>query len=278
MGILDEAIREHLDLKRQHGAGDNELRELEDQAFGPPARPGDAASDAPMDEASAAVEDEAPPAVTEPEAGPVEPFPESAEPPAAESVEAVEPVELPPEPPAEEEHPAMEHATVNPDAADAGTVAAETEEHPPPEPPEEPEAAEQPEEASFADQPTELYDLDGGPVGEEAEEAVEEEHPEGEEAVEDEFFSEQSLSDELDQALDAPETEGPSPPPDVAGAPEPDSGEEELPAEGEGGFEDAQPEEEEDVLEETPEFLQDTPEHDRLWFEQKPPKDFDFDD
>jgi hypothetical protein len=38
-----------------------------------------------------------------------------------------------------------------------------------------------------------------------------------------------------------------------------------------------QPEEDEDVLEETPEFLQDTPEHDRLWFEQRPPKDFDFD-
>lgn len=35
--------------------------------------------------------------------------------------------------------------------------------------------------------------------------------------------------------------------------------------------------EEEDVLEETPEFLQDTPEHDRLWFEQRPPRDFDFD-
>ncbi|MEX1143145.1 MAG: hypothetical protein WD993_00340 [Thermoleophilaceae bacterium] len=34
----------------------------------------------------------------------------------------------------------------------------------------------------------------------------------------------------------------------------------------------------EDVLEETPEFLQETPEHDRLWFEQKPPRDFDFDE
>jgi hypothetical protein len=33
----------------------------------------------------------------------------------------------------------------------------------------------------------------------------------------------------------------------------------------------------EDVLKETPEFLQDTPDHDRLWFEQRPPKDFDFD-
>jgi hypothetical protein len=37
------------------------------------------------------------------------------------------------------------------------------------------------------------------------------------------------------------------------------------------------PEGEEDVLEETPEFLQETPEHDRLWFEQKPPRDFDWD-
>jgi hypothetical protein len=32
-----------------------------------------------------------------------------------------------------------------------------------------------------------------------------------------------------------------------------------------------------DVLESTPEFLQDAPEHDRLWFEQRPPRDFDFD-
>jgi hypothetical protein len=36
-------------------------------------------------------------------------------------------------------------------------------------------------------------------------------------------------------------------------------------------------ESDEDVLEETPDFLQETPEHDRLWFEQKPPRDFDFD-
>lgn len=34
----------------------------------------------------------------------------------------------------------------------------------------------------------------------------------------------------------------------------------------------------EDLLEETPEFLEETPEGEQLWFEQKPPKDFDFDD
>lgn len=39
----------------------------------------------------------------------------------------------------------------------------------------------------------------------------------------------------------------------------------------------AEPIEGEDILEETPEFLADTPDHDRLWFEQKPPPDFDFD-
>jgi hypothetical protein len=32
----------------------------------------------------------------------------------------------------------------------------------------------------------------------------------------------------------------------------------------------------EDVLVETPDFLRDTPEQERLWFEQRPPRDFDF--
>ncbi len=31
-----------------------------------------------------------------------------------------------------------------------------------------------------------------------------------------------------------------------------------------------------DVLDDTPDFLEETPEHDRMWFEQKPPRDFDF--
>ena len=37
------------------------------------------------------------------------------------------------------------------------------------------------------------------------------------------------------------------------------------------------PEADDDVLKTTPEFLQDAPDHDRLWFEQRPPRDFDFD-
>jgi hypothetical protein len=41
MGTLDEAIREHLELKRRRGATDSELQRLEDEAFGPPSRPGE---------------------------------------------------------------------------------------------------------------------------------------------------------------------------------------------------------------------------------------------
>jgi hypothetical protein len=41
MGILDDAIREHLNLKRRQGAEEDELQRLEDEAFGPPSRPGE---------------------------------------------------------------------------------------------------------------------------------------------------------------------------------------------------------------------------------------------
>jgi hypothetical protein len=41
MGTLDDAIRQHLDLKRRRGATDSELQRLEDEAFGPPSRPGE---------------------------------------------------------------------------------------------------------------------------------------------------------------------------------------------------------------------------------------------
>src|SRR4051812_13332428 len=51
MGILDEAIREHLELKRQHGAGDSELQQLEDEAFGQAERPGDERAADPLAEA-----------------------------------------------------------------------------------------------------------------------------------------------------------------------------------------------------------------------------------
>jgi hypothetical protein len=67
-----------------------------------------------------------------------------------------------------------------------------------------------------------------------------------------------------------------------------DSLEWEMPGDGAVDGSDMQPEDHlsggesgdepvEDVLEETPDFLRDTPEQERLWFEQRPPRDFDFD-
>jgi hypothetical protein len=67
---------------------------------------------------------------------------------------------------------------------------------------------------------------------------------------------------------DHPEPAAPQPTAEFA--PEVDSEPEVVPP-------DEEPPADEDVLEETPDFLQETPEHDRLWFEQKPPRDFDFD-
>ena len=46
---------------------------------------------------------------------------------------------------------------------------------------------------------------------------------------------------------------------------------------GAAGGEGVEEEPVEDVLEETPDFLRDTPDQERLWFEQQPPRDFDFD-
>jgi hypothetical protein len=39
MGVLDEAIREHLELKRRHGAAEDELARAEAEALGPARRP-----------------------------------------------------------------------------------------------------------------------------------------------------------------------------------------------------------------------------------------------
>jgi hypothetical protein len=76
--------------------------------------------------------------------------------------------------------------------------------------------------------------------------------------------------------LDEPE---PPDAPEAAGAGLGDETEvyEVEPGPGAGESEPTPDQADEDVLEETPEFLQDTPDHDRLWFEQRPPRDFDFD-
>jgi hypothetical protein len=256
MGILDEAIREHLELKRQHGADQSELQQLEDEAFGPPGRPGDDASDQAAEAptgfmAQPAAPDQAP---AEPEAPVAE---EPGERPAfrgenaaliGDLQEAPEPP-LAPEPPeadADEEPSATEHEIVSEPAATGPSTE---------------------EREVIAEQPTEMHDVEQELAEEDQADVVELD----EEDEDDDFWDEKRLSDELDQALEAPLAEG------EEEEPEP---EEEEPA---GEVEESPPpaakaEGEEDVLEETPEFLEESPEDDELWFEQKPPKDFDFDD
>jgi hypothetical protein len=58
MGSLDDAIREHLELKRRHGASDDEVKRQEEEAFGrgrrPAAEPEPAGDPIPQDELEAA--------------------------------------------------------------------------------------------------------------------------------------------------------------------------------------------------------------------------------
>jgi hypothetical protein len=239
MGILDDAIKEHLELKRQHGADDDELKKLEDEAFGAPERPGepDSALD-PFAEAPTAFM--AQPDLAEPdddgEAAAARPRPDIADlqeaPPAAP--------ELDEEPPAEEQAPAIEQAIPEPEPDISAGPSTE-------------------EREAIAEQPTEMYDLGEELGGSEAPAPAEGE----EEQDADDFFDEKRLSDELDQALEG-------------GGPAEDEDEDELAEEDQEP--PAEDREEEDVLEETPDFLEEAPEDDQLWFEQKPPKDFDFDD
>jgi hypothetical protein len=179
MGILDDAIREHLELKRKHGVAEEELQRQEDEALGPARR------DVPHQQEES------------------EPTPGQTT--TAEDGDAVAPASI--------EDTAlfdMEEADV---AADEPPAAAEAT-------PVEPAPAEP----------------------DESEGAITEDEPEPDEddllaaEPEDEGLDDQVLEDE-----------------------------------------ESDEEEDADVLEDTPDFLQETPEHDRLWFEQKPPRDFDFD-
>jgi hypothetical protein len=97
------------------------------------------------------------------------------------------------------------------------------------------------------------------------------EHAVGTEGVAETSAPEPDLDPELESEPRPPAPSGDTPPRGFEEIPESPASNQEDPVL------DEDPDEE-DVLEETPEFLQETPEHDRLWFEQKPPRDFDFDD
>jgi hypothetical protein len=192
MGLLDDAIREHLDLKRRRGADPSEIAKEEADALGPVRR--DGGEDEPLDDAPPVAHgssaDHEPAALDEPAA-----------------VYDDEPLAY------EEDHPVLSEPPA-------------THDRPYAEPAE--ESATPPHGDPLAHQPTREFS-----------------------------------SMELDEALGY---EDEAPPP--ADAPPADASAAEAAPEADAA--------DEDVLEETPDFLQETPEHDRLWFEQKPPKDFDF--
>jgi hypothetical protein len=207
MGILDDAIREHLDLKKKHGAPDEEVSRQEAEALGPARR--EVAFEPPAETA-----DE--PILGHAEALPVEHHPEF----------VADPVE-------EELH-ADPHVHPDPDAP------------PPPPPPE--AAAPPPSPPVFPDEdphapppPVPGFEPEGDPL---ATQPLDTQPLEPAELPDSALPTDRRATQHLEAIQ-----EGDAPPPDDA-----------------------------DVLEETPDFLQETPEHDRLWFEQKPPRDFDFDD
>ncbi|HYH62998.1 MAG TPA: hypothetical protein VD766_14115 [Solirubrobacterales bacterium] len=307
MGVFDDAIREHLELKRQKGADEEELKELENEAFGQAARPGDpdfpgstgeeeaVQAESPGDEAVPAevAPSEAEPPGAEEENKPFDmasepdPVDELAPSPAADVVPQDE-EQAPAEPPAEEIPPPDETAseeTLAPEAVEPETKESTELSEPAAEAPAEPLAEELAEPESpfstaereaIADQPTVFFDqapaemelgdleLDLDEEIEEVGGAVSEPLPDEEPLGVEEVFTEE------------PATEVAEPPHEVEPEPAPP---EEPPLEPAPSDPDAEAEPgtgEDDVLEETPEFLRDNPDDDELWFEQGEPKDFDF--
>ena len=203
MGLLDDAIREHLDLKRRRGADPTEVERAERDALGPVRRVAEGQDDPGLELS--------PPAGHEPEdelSDQLEYLPEATEDPEWHDPLASEPELRAPAPP----QPA------------APELIFEPQEPPPPAP------------APAVPPPATPAPAESPPAAEE--------HPSPAPDPVYEHGGEETVEYDVEDALES--------------APEP-------------------AEKGEDVLEETPEFLQDTPDHDRLWFEQKPPRDFDFD-
>jgi hypothetical protein len=269
MGILDDAIREHLELKRQHGADESEVDGLEAEAFGPADRPDatEPPAEAPQFESEATTQVISPgSAITVP---------------AGEGDQLDKVFEA-----KRDELAAIEHEAAEKDGPEERPQVGEPD-VPAPEEESRPQPAAEREAPPAALEPDEVTEADGGDAGDALER--ERQHLAGQPtehydvdaamAEEDEIdlLSESRLADELDRALETPEDEI------AAMAPPEEEYEHQLPdlAEPDPGSEvpdDSDFFDQDDPLEGTPDFLEETPEHDRLWFEQKEPKDFDFGD
>jgi len=279
MGLLDDAIREHLELKRQRGADAVDISREESEALGPVRRGPDRAPDllgtSVPGEAPAEVEpgapswdseqtavlgptpvpDDDPPASLSAYAPPPAPAFEPPAPPATTGYEpppvpAYEPPLTSPPPPAEPERPWFERAHDVPEqeGEDFGL-------DPKPDLGPEPEPEHTSLLARFRVGRKDKGEREPAPSGDEPSSVFE---PPPLPAGRD------SASPYEPPPSARPPSHAYEPPPPAHHHPDI------VPADDEPDVED--------VLEETPDFLEETPEHDRLWFEQRPPRDFDFDD
>ena len=226
MGLLDDAIREHLELKRRHGAPAEEIQRQEHEALGPIRRRGEPEPDV----------------LAEPEPGVL-----------AESDPAADP-----------------DVADDPDLAAVPTAPTPVEplDDPVFETPADPEIA-VPEEATAIIPPPPVLPASEQPVMPEpaGHEPVIEDFPAADGPADSDAGRAASFVDDdpwLDDSAEAPPADVLEPPGQSTTA--------FSAAEAAGDREPV----EDDVLEETPDFLQETPEHDRLWFEQRPPRGFDF--
>ncbi|MGB9182647.1 MAG: hypothetical protein WCB67_01160 [Solirubrobacteraceae bacterium] len=235
MGLLDEAIREHLDLQRRRGADPTEVERAEREALGPVRRAPESAPGA-DDEVHDPQGFEPEPLEAEPEA--FEPEPESE--PAAYEPESYEPATQVARP--QEAGPAFDQEADSWSYEDSqlepGAAA-------PPPAHAEPPLSEPPPESRTAEPPPDERPPYERPLGETEEDVFGDPPPQARPHVAPTAVGGETQEYDVEAALNS-----------------------ESKRQGAEG---------EDVLEETPEFLQDTPDHDRLWFEQRPPKDFDFD-
>jgi hypothetical protein len=229
MGLLDDAIREHLELKRRRGADPAEVARAEQEALGPVRREPEAAA-----VAQETVHHEAhEPLANGHDHDDVAAYPEHDEPGAAPA--APDSHVLPPE---------EQTRIILPDERAPGQDPAPAAEQPQP-----------PARDAGAQQPPPDHDE---PVAHEQPAAETASPPHGDPAHDEPVDPRES------DIVHQPTTEWRIEDEEEPFAPEPGATEEQN--------------SDEDLLEETPDFLQETPEHDRLWFEQRPPRDFDFDD
>ena len=275
MGVLDDAIREHLELKRQHGASDEDLTRAEKDALGPARRDQVEQADAAPAGEHLLVPDH------------VEPLPHGDpladhEPASAEHEQPTEYLQPKEAQPAPEQHDdefqdgmepefaPMEGQTQIGDeggsmlAGEPGAQAAEeSATHEPVAHEPEPEAHATEVHVPVAEEP-QLDDNTPSHQGDPFAHDTDPGQAVHEPAAAEVYEVEEQAPAEVYEVEEHPATEEHHVPEEQHQDPAPPASEERN--------------ERDDLLEDTPDFLQETPEHDRLWFEQKPPRDFDFDD